>query len=363
MHFKACWNKIFNYPFYFMSLKFIQAILFFIAFLSSLQLPAHVIEINTFVVDTTETDTINNDSLNLAENDTVVNEAQPVMVWFTKNSLGINFNEVAFVNWNAGGNNSISALFHGNFERTYKKDLLNWKNVASVRYGINAQEGRELRKSEDQISFNSTAGYLRDSISNFRYSAKFNFNTQLSTGYRYPNTDRPISKFMAPGYIFLGMGTEYTHPTEDLTIYLSPLTQKTTFVFDRTLANEGMFGVTPALRDELGNIIQEGERVRMEIGILFTSSFNKEIFTNVKIDNQLTLYSDYLNKFGNVDVDWQVNVNMKVNEFIKASIGSHLRYDDDVKLKKDITGDGKLETLGPRIQFKQMLGVGFVYEF
>ena len=346
-----------------MSLKIYPTLIFFITFLSSPQISARVIEINTYVVDTIKADTTRKDTLNLAEKDTVLDQAQPVMVWFTKNSVGVNFNEVAFINWNAGGNNSISALLHGNFERNYIKKLLSWRNVASVRYGLNAQEGREIRKSEDQISFTSTAGYLRDSTSNFRYSAKFSFNTQFANGYRYPNTDRPISKFMAPGYIFLGIGTEYSHPTENIKIYLSPLTQKSTFVFDRTLANEGMFGVTPAVRDELGNIILDGERMRIELGVLLTGSFNKEIFTNVKVDNQLSLYSDYLNKFGNVDIDWQVNVNMKVNEFIQASIGSHLRYDDDVKIKEDTNGDGKLETLGPRIQFKQMLGVGMVYEF
>ncbi len=343
--------------------KFFPTLIFLITFLSISDLFGGSLDKRLFVRDTTDTDTIREDTLNLAENDTVADEAQPVMVWFQKNSVGVNFNEVAFINWNAGGNNSISALFHGSFERKFEKDLLNWKNVASVRFGVNAQEGREVRKSEDQISFTSTAGYLRDSTSNFRYSAKFSFNTQFANGYRYPNTDRPISKFMAPGYLFIGMGTEYTHPSEDLTIYLSPVTLKSTFVFDRVLANEGMFGVTPALRDKEGNIIQDGERMRMEFGVLFTSGFNKEIFENVKLDNQLTLYSDYLNKFGNVDVDWQVNINMKVNEFIKASVGSHLRYDDDVKIKDDINGDGQLETLGPRIQFKQMLGVGLVYEF
>lgn len=346
-----------------MSLKFFPAIIFIITFLNTSHTYARALEINPFVVDTIKKDTTRNGTLNLAEKDTVLDEAQPVMVWFTKNSVGVNFNEVAFINWNAGGNNSISALLHGNFERNYIKNLLSWRNVASVRFGVNAQEGREIRKSEDQISFTSTAGYLRDSTSNFRYSAKFSFNTQFANGYRYPNTDRPISKFMAPGYIFLGIGTEYSHPTENLKMYLSPLTQKSTFVFDRTLANEGMFGVTPAIRDEQGNIIQDGERMRIELGVLFTGSFNKEIFTNVKIDNQLSLYSDYLNKFGNVDIDWQVNVNMKVNDFIQASIGSHLRYDDDVKIKEDLNGDGRLETLGPRIQFKQMLGVGVVYEF
>jgi hypothetical protein len=289
---------------------------------------------------------------------------QEIMVfWTKKNAVGVNFNEVAFVNWNAGGNNSISSLFHGNFERRYQKDLLSWRSNAQVRYGINAQEGRELRKTEDQIAVNSTFGYRRDSISDFRYSAKFNFNTQFANGYRYPDTETAISKFMAPGYIFIGIGTEYTHPKEDLTVYLSPVTQKSTFVLDRTLANDGRFGVKPAVRDEEGFIIEEGERVRTEVGILLTSGFSKEIFDNVNFDNQLSLYTDYLNRFGNIDVDWELNVNMVVNDFIKASIGSHLRYDDDVKVRKDINGDGQLETLGPRIQWKQMLGVGVVYNF
>ena len=313
-------------------------------------------------IDTTSQDTTETEEVIVV--DTLAEEDQEIVIlWTRKNVIGVNFNEVAFVNWNAGGNNSISALFHGNFERNYKKELLSWKSQATIRYGLNAQEGRELRKSEDELRFSSTAGYLRDSLSNFRYSAKFSFNTQFANGYRYPNTDKPISKFMAPGYIFLGIGTEYTHPTEELTLYLSPVTMKSTFVLDRVLANEGMYGVQPAIRDEEGNIIQDGERVRSEFGVLFTSAFTKEIFENVKVDNQLSLYSDYLNKFGNIDVDWLLNVDLVVNDFVKASIGSHIRYDDDVKYKEDINGDGKLETLGPRLQFKQMLGVGVVYEF
>lgn len=306
------------------------------------------------------------DSVTIAEtaSDTLMLINQEIIIlWTRKNAVGVNFNEVAFVNWNAGGNNSISALFFGNFERNYNRQLTSWKTNGSLRYGLNAQEGRELRKTEDQILFNSTFGYRRNPTSNFRYSAKFNFNTQFASGYRYPNVDNPISKLMAPGYVFLGIGTEFADPVEDLTIYLSPVTQKSTFVLDRTLSNDGMFGVNPAIRDEEGNIIEEGQRVRTEFGVLLTSGFKKEIFTNVNLENQVSLYSDYLNRFGNVDVDWQLNLNLIVNDFIKANIGSHLRYDDDVKVRKDINNDGELETLGPRIQFKQMLGVGLVYEF
>ncbi len=306
--------------------------------------------------DTTAVDSVKTDS--------IVNESQDMlMFWSKKNSLGVNLNEVAFVNWNAGGNNSISALFHGNFERKFKKQLLLWKTTASLKYGINAQQGREFRKTDDEISLNSTYGYRKDSTSNFRYSAKFNFKTQLANGYKYPNNEKAISKLMAPGYIFLGVGAEYSAPNEDLTVYLSPVTDKSTFVLDQRLANEGMFGVTPAIRDSIGNIIEKGENVRTEIGILLTSGFSKEIFNNVKMDNQLSFYTDYLNKFGNIDVDWELTLNLVVNDFVKANIGSHLIYDDDVKFKEDTNNDGVLETLGPKLQFKQMLGVGVIYEF
>lgn len=331
-----------------------------ISFLFS-AIPTLALELPVARIDTTETkpaaDTTQIDSTSAEE------QEEAVIFWTKKNALGMNFNEVAFVNWNSGGNNSVSAAFYGNFERNYQKELLSWKTNSTVKIGLSAQEGRELRKTEDQIAINSTAGYRRDSTSNFRYSAKFNFNTQFAAGYRYPDREKPISKFMAPAYIFLGVGTEYTHPTEELTLYLSPLTQKTTLVLDRKFANEGMFGVTPAKRDEQGNIIEEGEMMRTEIGVLFTSGFTKEIFTNIKLDNQLSLYSDYLNKFGNVDVDWQVNLDLVVNDYVKASISSHVRYDDDVKVKEDTDGDGDLESIGPKIQFKQMLGVGLVYEF
>lgn len=305
---------------------------------------------------------IPSDSIKVVQDTTEV-DSMVVTFWTEKNEVGVNLSEVAFVNWNAGGNNSISALVHGNVERNYKKGDLNWRNRATVRYGINSQEGQELRKTEDEIRLRSSFGYRKDSVSNWFYSAKFNFNTQFTNGYKYPDTDSPISKIMAPGYLFLGIGSEYSDPVEDLTVYISPVTHKSTYVLDQRLANEGMFGVEKAVRDSLGNIIEEGENVRTEFGFLVTTDFSKEVFENVEVDNQLSLYSDYLNKFGNIDVEWQLNVNLRVNDFIKANIGSHLIYDDDVKFKEDTDGDGNLETTGPRIQFKQMLGVGLVYEF
>ncbi len=316
---------------------------------------ADTVKIATVKADSTEIDTAVADTIK------VVNEK--IDYWKKTNKVGVNLSEVAFINWNSGGNNSFSALLHGLFGRKYKKELLNWNSTLAVKYGFNAQEGRELRKTEDHLEINSNFGYRRDSVSNWYYSAKFNFNTQLTYGYRYPNTDSPISKFMAPGYAFLGVGTEYSAPEEDLTVYISPVTQKSTFVLDQALANEGMFGVQPAIKDAEGNILKDGERIRTEFGFLLSSAFTKQIFDNIGLNQQLKLYSDYLNKFGNIDVDWELNLDLQVNDYVKANVGSHLRYDDDVKFKQDLDGDGKLETGGPKVQFKQLLGVGVVYTF
>jgi hypothetical protein len=51
------------------------------------------------------------------------------------------------VNWNAGGTSSISGLLKGKFNRVYTKDNYNWTNELIVRYGLNKQDGIELRKT------------------------------------------------------------------------------------------------------------------------------------------------------------------------------------------------------------------------
>jgi hypothetical protein len=230
-----------------------------------------------------------------------------------------------------------------------------------IRYGVNKQDGVELRKTDDVFQVNSTLGYRKDTISNWYSSAKFNFNTQFTNGYAYPNTSKAISKPFAPAYIFLGVGSEYVNKPKKLNVYISPITMKTTLVLDQTLANQGAFGVNKAVFDINGNLIKEGELYRMELGFLVTNFYKKEIYKNIIWENRLSLYSDYINRFGNIDVDWQMQLELVVNEYVKANIGAHFIYDDDIKAKEE--RNGEQVTLGPKLQLKQLLGVGLVYNF
>jgi hypothetical protein len=63
----------------------------------------------------------------IADTTLVVNQ-EIIILWTKKNATGVTFNEVAFVNWNAGGNNSISALFFVNFQRKYQKKIIILEN-------------------------------------------------------------------------------------------------------------------------------------------------------------------------------------------------------------------------------------------
>ena len=193
------------------------------------------------------------------------------------------------------------------------------------------------------------------------YTGKFRFKTQVARGFNYPDTDISISEFMAPGYTFLGIGAKYVENEKNFELYLSPLTQKSTFVLNQRLANQGAFGVRGAVRNEQGVIIEEGKTSRNELGILVTNEFEQKLFENTQLTSRLSLYTDYLNNFGNIDIDWELIFDFKINNFMRANLGAHIRYDDDIKVK-DEGPDGTLVEEGPKIQLKQQLGVGIVID-
>jgi len=315
------------------------------------------IRIITSIADTTATNQTKKESSNII----ITAKPDTISYWKHKNVLGFDISEIAFVNWSAGGTSAITGLIRGDLKYDYKDDYQLWSNELFFRYGLNKQEGIELRKTDDAFKVNSTYGFRTNDSSNWYHSAKFNFNTQFTNGYSYPNTENPISKPFAPAYIFLGIGSEYIYKPENFNLYISPLTLKSTLVLDQTLANAGAYGVKKAVYDADGNLISEGERAKTELGILITSYLEKEIFSNIVLKNRLTLYTDYLHNFGNIDIDWQCFSYLKVNKYVKANIGFNLVYDEDIDVIKE--KDGVKVNEGPKVQLKQVLGVGVEYVF
>lgn len=281
--------------------------------------------------------------------------------WETANKVGLDINQISFVNWSAGGDNSISGIFKADIAFKYIKGRLLWTNTINMRYGINKQSDRELRKSDDVFDYNSSFGYKSGQLSDWYYMAKLNFKTQFTDGFSYPNTDESISGPFAPAYLFVGLGAEYIMPKSKMQFYFSPLTYKATFVSNQRLANLGSFGVEGAVYDEEGNMLKKGQRSRAEFGFLISNEWKKEIMKNITLNHKISLYSDYVDHFGNIDVAWEMKLDLVVNKFVQASVGTNLIYDDSIKTNVEIDGVQVME--GPRVQFKQTLGVGIVYTF
>lgn len=99
------------------------------------------------------------------------------------------------------------------------------------------------------------------------------------------------------------------------------------------------------------------------MGILITNYYQTKIIENISLTNRLSLYTDYLNSFGNIDIDWEVNFDFQVNSFVRATLGSHMRYDNDVKIIKETEIEDEFIESGARVQLKQILGIGVILNF
>lgn len=268
--------------------------------------------------------------------------------WEVKGLFSLNFSQISLTNWAAGGRSSTAGVGIFNLQANYTKDNLLWENNLDLGYGLIREQKRQMVKSDDKIDFTSKLG-LKQSEKLY-YTLLFNYKTQFTEGYKYPNTTDVISNFMAPGYFTLALGLDYK-PQKDLSFFFSPATAKLTVVSDENLSNQGAFGVDP------------GKNTRMEVGAILKMDMNTEIMKNVTLNNKVELFSNYLEKPQNIDIDWDLMLNMKVNDYLSANLITNLIYDDDVKVPIDDNEDGTFESSGPRIQFKEILGIGLNIKF
>lgn len=280
--------------------------------------------------------------------------------WKTGGALISNLAQVALQHWSAGGENSISLNSSLNLFANYKKGKVSWDNMLDLGYGILKQGNRRMIKSDDRIEVSTKYG--RKAFNNWNYSLLAGFRTQFSAGYTSPDDTVKISDFLSPGFGLLALGLDYK-PNETFTLLIAPLSGKFTIVKDQALADQGAFGVDPAVLDEAGNIVQQGDNLRKELGGYVKLLYKQPIMENITLQLKADLFSNYLNKPENIDINAEGLLTMKVNKFISASLLANLIYDHDTKIAIDDNGDDVVDREAPRTQIKEVLGIGFSYKF
>ena len=263
--------------------------------------------------------------------------------WTLEGVAGINLSQVSLSNWAAGGDGSMAFDLMFNYSADYKRDRHLWQNRLELSYGLNNTSSNGTRKTNDKIYLSSTYGYRV--AKNLYLSGLLTFNTQFANGYDYSG-DEPVfmSQFMAPGYLSVGAGLTWT-PKKWFTATLAPATWRGTFVTDTRLSDAGAFGVDP------------GRRLLSEFGGNLRLEASYEFLPNMTVYSRLDLFSDYLRKPENVDVRWDVQLQMKINKWFSANLTLNSIYDDDIKIPQK---DG---VTGPRFQFKEVLGIGLQARF
>ena len=274
----------------------------------------------------------------------------PPKFWTNGMLTELGFSQVSLTNWAAGGSGSVALNSYINAHANYAKGSMFWDNRAQFSYGFIQSYEEGYKKSSDKIVLDSKWGYR--AINKFYFSANFNFSSQFSPGF---DGSGKVSKFLAPAYTSLGLGIDYKPGNgKDISINFAPFTGNLVIVTD------------PALREKYGN--DKNKTARWELGAQLKASLSKDIIKNLKVNSYLTLFSDYLNKPQNIQVNWDLQLSYKLNKYMQAGIRTNLIYDDNILFSTNRKvfnpQSGKEEVvMQPRVQLQEVFSLNFAYTF
>ncbi len=234
--------------------------------------------------------------------------------WTKKGNISLLFNQSAYnKQWLGGGTSNVAGNFGLNYDFNYKKDDIVWDNKFILAYGLTKIKGdKKTAKTDDRLELNSLWG--KKAKGQWYYSMFFNFKTQMDIG--LDKNDEKISHFFSPAYFQLGPGMLWKK-SNNLSVNFSPATAKLIIVHPHFTQFRTSFGVL------------QGDSSRFEFGASISGHYKFNIMTNVSVENRLNLYSNYLDNPQNVDIDYQMNVIMRINKYLSANVAVQTIYDDN----------------------------------
>lgn len=253
--------------------------------------------------------------------------------WTKTGTFSLLFNQSAFNNnWQGGGVSSIATNASINYSANYKKDDVVWDNTFLFAYGLSKIDGGDgVQKTDDRLEISSLYGKQASEF--WYYSAYANLKTQFAEG--LDNNAIRISDFFSPAYLQAGPGMLWKK-SDNLKVNITPASARAIFVNSEFTEDSSAFGV------------DQGETSRFEFGANISAYYKAELIKNVTFENTLALYSNYIEDVGNVDIDYTLNIAMKVNKYMSANIVGQIIYDDNAISE---------------VQVREVFGLGLNYKF
>lgn len=259
--------------------------------------------------------------------------------WTKGTFTQLGFSQVSLTNWAAGGFSSVSMNAYVNFYANYTYKKMYWENRIQMAYGFVQSFGDRYKKSDDKLIIDSKVA--SQAVDKLFMSAFINFRSQFSPGFTYTSTTSTmVSQFLAPGYLTLGVGLDYK-PSPKITMNISPLTGNLVIVQNQ------------ALRTKYGN--KTDQAVRVEIGAQYKADTKFQLDKNITTTSTLTLFSNFLGNMSHIKVNWEAMIDAKITKFLSTNIRTTLIYDHNILIANS---EG---VSAPRVQFKELLSIGFSY--
>ena len=252
--------------------------------------------------------------------------------WVKSGTFTFLANQATFNNWLAGGQSNISGNITVNYDFNYKHNDWNWDNKVIAAYGLTKIKDAAAQKTDDRFEINSLLG--KKAFGNWFYSGFLNAKTQMDSGFDKATGLRTTHAF-SPTFLQFGPGMLWKK-SDNIKVNVAPATSKLIFV-DKDFTNFGpSFGVL------------QGRTSRFEFGAALNSYYKFGVMENVTVENILNIYSNYLDKPQNIDIDYQLNIVLKVNKYLSTNFAFQTIYDDN-----SFSG----------IQTRQVIGIGVNYGF
>jgi hypothetical protein len=241
--------------------------------------------------------------------------------WKRGGLFSFNLAQGSLSNWASGGDNfSLTVNGYFNYFFFFRKGRHSWDNNIDVNLGYVQSTSLGSRKNDDRFDYLSKYGYKMDTVGKWYLSALFNFRSQFFDGYTYSNNVGDFSSsLLSPAYLILSVGFDYK-PNPNLSVFMSPLTSRSTIVSNNSLAQKGVYGIPP------------GEHTLKEIGAFATVNYNNTIAKNITYKGRIDLFSNYQNQAQNVDLYMTNLFSFKINRYFSATYSLDMIYDDNIRL-------------------------------
>jgi hypothetical protein len=253
------------------------------------------------------------------------------MGWHLGSIAGANLSQVSFKDWTGGGENTLAYALWGTAGAVKYGDRTRWSNSLKLTFGQARVGAQEVKKTDDEITFESLLIYLLGTTINPYASATL--RTQFAPGYAYfdtaPNKVQ-ISQFFDPAYLTQSAGVAYT-PFANLTTRLG------------VGVREVLTSDYPRYADDPST--SEIEKTRVQGGLESVTDFKWPFAENMVFTARLEMFSPF-NQMDRLIVRSDNNVAMKVNQYVTVNFNVQLINDANVT---------------PRTQAKEALALGLSY--